>query len=140
MRYLMRADLVVRVLLVEKQISNISSGREVQNVEIIDVLWVILQQEHEVVILEVVDLEILDGFLHVVIQLCLLLLAQHVPHLLRQFMQEVDDPEVEVGAALEPAHKLVSVVQLRHRDVHLQQVARNEDHVVDMLLLINVAH
>lgn len=55
-------------------------------------------------------------------------------------MQEVDDPEVEVGAALEPADKLVSVVQLRHSDVHLQQVARDEDHIVDMLLLINVTH
>lgn len=140
MRYLMRADLVMGVLLIEEEISYIRFGREVQYVEIMDVLWVVLEQEHEVVILEVVDLKVLDGLLHVVLELCLLLLAQHVPHLLRQLMQEVDDPEVEVSTALEPTHKLASVVQLGHRDVHLQQVARNEDHAVDVFFLVHVAH
>lgn len=82
MGYLMRADLVMRVLLVEKQISDISSGREVQYVEIIDVLWVILQQEHEVVIFEVIDLKLLDCLLHVVVEFRLLLLAQHVSYFL----------------------------------------------------------
>lgn len=54
-------------------------------------------------------------------------------------MQEVDNPKIEVSAALEPTLKLASVVQLRHSDVHLQQVARDEDQIVYMLLLIDVA-
>lgn len=78
----MRTDFVLRVLLVEKQVSDVGSGGEMQNVEIVDILWVILQQEHEVVVLEVVDLELLDGLLHVVVELGFFILAQHVAHLL----------------------------------------------------------
>lgn len=55
-------------------------------------------------------------------------------------MQEVNNPKVEVGVSLEPSHELVAVVQLRHRDVHFQQIARDEDHVVDVFFLIDVAH
>lgn len=82
MRYLMWADLVMRVLLVEQQISDICPGCEVKYVEIVDVLWVILQQEHKIVVFEVIDLELLDRLLHVVIEFSLLLLVQRVSHLL----------------------------------------------------------
>lgn len=66
------------VLLVEFEVALIGTGREVEDVEDLYILGVEAKQEHEIVVLEVVHLQFLNGVLHVVVEFVLLCFVEGV--------------------------------------------------------------
>jgi hypothetical protein len=72
-----------RVLFIKKKIADVCSWCEVQNIEYFNVLWIILQQEDQVVVFEVVEFQFQNGVLHMSLQSGFLGFFQLIVELLR---------------------------------------------------------